>query len=204
MTQSTLDDYQDSGCIDHTDAETLQRLYWQEGLSQKQIAGRSSVTRSAIQHQMDKHGIEKRDNTKAAAQARRTEYVYLEINNGYYTWVESWGGSNTRVKVSRLLAVAEYGFDAVKDKHVHHKNGVKWLDIPENIELMNPSEHHRLHSRGAKTLDESDVREIKRLLRDTDLEHQEIGERFGVSDSCVGLIAINRNWGYVDPAPRKE
>lgn len=47
--------------------------------------------------------------------------------------------------VHRLLAIAKYGPDIVKDKHVHHKNGIRWDNRPENIGLLDPSEHSKLH-----------------------------------------------------------
>ena len=50
------------------------------------------------------------------------------------------------VKIHRLLAVAEYGFDAVCDKVVHHENGIPWDHRPENITPMADAEHKRLHN----------------------------------------------------------
>lgn len=49
----------------------------------------------------------------------------------------------------RLLAVAEYGIDGVRDKHIHHKNEIKWDNRPNNIEPLSPKEHMEKHSGGA-------------------------------------------------------
>jgi hypothetical protein len=43
------------------------------------------------------------------------------------------------------LAVAEYGYDAVCNKQVHHENGVPWDNRPENLELMRIDEHAKHH-----------------------------------------------------------
>lgn len=46
----------------------------------------------------------------------------------------------------RLIAVAEYGFDAVAGNDIHHKSGVGWDNRPANIEPIDPAEHVALHS----------------------------------------------------------
>lgn len=51
-----------------------------------------------------------------------------------------------RVRIHRLLAVAEYGYDEVVEMDVHHKNRIPWDNRPENIELVTNKEHARLHA----------------------------------------------------------
>lgn len=55
------------------------------------------------------------------------------------------GDSIESARIHRLLAVALYGVDAVAGKHVHHKNGIPWDNRPENLELVDPVEHARIH-----------------------------------------------------------
>jgi len=50
------------------------------------------------------------------------------------------------VLVHRLLAVAEYGYENVCDNVIHHKNGIRWDNRPDNIEVMTRSEHSKLHA----------------------------------------------------------
>jgi len=70
---------------------------------------------------------------------------YTHGRDNYEVWQHNWEGEQTSVFVHRLLAVAEYGLDALEDKQVHHKNGIKWDNRPENIELLSSSEHTKLH-----------------------------------------------------------
>lgn len=57
--------------------------------------------------------------------------------------------SQNYVRVSRLLAVAEHGFDAVgPGVDIHHKNGIPWDNRPANIEVIDKGEHAALHSTG--------------------------------------------------------
>ena len=53
--------------------------------------------------------------------------------------------STERILIHRLLAIAEYGFDAVAGNDIHHKNGVKWDNRPSNIAPIEHGEHRSLH-----------------------------------------------------------
>ena len=66
---------------------------------------------------------------------------------GYERW-RHWhqGQRDAPVYVHRLLAVAEYGFDAVKNKEVHHKNGIPWDNRPENIKVVGIKQHRQIEA----------------------------------------------------------
>ena len=59
-------------------------------------------------------------------------------------WMES--GSRTSILVHRLLAVAEYGFDAVAGNEVNHRNKRQFDNIPANLEPVSQLDHHALHA----------------------------------------------------------
>lgn len=75
-------------------------------------------------------------------------YMRTGVNkDGYVTWRQS-SRNQRRVNfpVHRLLAVSEYGLDAVVGKEVHHENGIPWDNRPENISLVDSAEHRRIHN----------------------------------------------------------
>lgn len=54
--------------------------------------------------------------------------------------------SNETARISRLVAVAEHGMEALEDNHVHHLSGDSWLDFPANLSVVTPEEHRRIHA----------------------------------------------------------
>jgi len=132
--------------IEHTDEAVLRELYIDKGLSLKEISELSDVRHQTIRHHMKKNGIERRDKVSSSREKSRVEYAGVQMaSNGYMYWNDYWGG-RTRVAIHRLLSVSEYGFDEVADKAIHHKNGIRWDNRPENIQPMTPSEHAKHHT----------------------------------------------------------
>lgn len=74
----------------------------------------------------------------------------LDASDGYpvisHTGV---GGKGRRVRVHRLIAIAK-GTDPNKvfsgDYDIHHLNGVKFDNRPENIEVIRHDKHAELHN----------------------------------------------------------
>lgn len=65
---------------------------------------------------------------------------------GYERLITCEDGKPVYCYAHRLLAVAKYGFEAVKGMDVHHKNGCKFDNRIENIELLTHEEHTRHHA----------------------------------------------------------
>ena len=128
--------------------ETLQQLYVDEGMSTTEIGDEFNVSSTTVATALEEFEIERRDRLKAAANATRVDYASLRTNvSGYEVWsVLDWDERRSyTVSVHRLLAVSEYGLDAVEGMHVHHKNHIPWHNTPGNITLMTPSEHSSYH-----------------------------------------------------------
>lgn len=130
----------------HHDRDTLVELYHDQGLNIHEIAEQLGVAGSTIDYWMKKLDIPTRSHRESKLLTYRSRPVPFFLNSkGYEQWHHWYDYERDRVTVHRLLAVAEYGFDAVKDMAVHHRNEIKWDNRPENIELLSHSEHNRLH-----------------------------------------------------------
>ena len=103
----------------------------------------------------------------------------------YYTHKrghEMWRAEDDNfIPVHRLQAVAEWGLDAVKDKHVHHKNGIPWDNRIENLELVSNAEHQRKH----KKIVGQERREIAERYENTDESSYQIAEDYPI---CAGTV----------------
>lgn len=125
------------------DSDKLERLYWDEGMTQAEIADHAGVTPSAIHRAMDRHDIPRRDRMDAVNETRRKGERIVTNGQGYETWRYA---RNQEVRLHRLLAVAEYGFDAVAGMEVHHQNRIPWDNRCSNIVLMGTEEHQKMHA----------------------------------------------------------
>jgi len=165
----------------YRDAEWLHEQYHEKELSQAEIADKCGVDDKTVRNWMEKHDIEARE---PGHNNCRTG-IAIQSNDGYRRWNESTLGKH--LSVHRLLAVAEYGFDAVCDMHVHHKNGIRWDNRPDNIELMTPSEHASLH-RQQEVSDTRyrDAEWLHKQYHEKELTQKEIADKCGVHDTTVG------------------
>jgi hypothetical protein len=72
-----------------------------------------------------------------------------------YEYVQSERRGETQsTSVHQLLAIAEGGDPHLiyaGTHHVHHKNHIRWDNRPENIEVMEKSEHAKLHYHGGES-----------------------------------------------------
>jgi len=89
---------------------------------------------------MEKHGIE------ADTPSQERPPCWNISGCGYWQWSHHDGESQNNVLEHRLLAVAEYGFDAVCGSVVHHVNHMKMDNRIENVDIMSNSEHMKYHS----------------------------------------------------------
>jgi hypothetical protein len=126
-------------------------VYWHyDGeMSLSDIANKIGCTKSAVGKAFERHGIEV--NQKVVAKKRRmnsrkTHPRFIHDHYGYEVITSKFDGEMNSVKHHRLIAVAEWGFDAVKGKVVHHKKNIPWLNYADNLEVMTRSEHSKHHT----------------------------------------------------------
>lgn len=201
MTDNDTNSNQAGGCIDHTDPEVLKRLYHDRGLTLKEISERSSVTRGAIGYQMKKNGIERRSRGTKEGERLVTHTTYCMEGHGCMSWYSrDPDGKQRCMKVHRLVAIAEWGVDAVAGNHVHHKNEIPWDNRPSNLEVKTPEDHHSDHMSGSShpqsKLTESDVRDILSRVGGDETQ-KEIAEDHGIAHTTVSMIKSGDLWPHV-------
>lgn len=118
---------------------TLVELYVYENLSAPQIADRLDLTESAVKNRLTKHGLWGKDPVR----------YHTDPNDGYPVFTHTGvTGRGSRVREHRVLAIAT-GADPHDvfsgDLDVHHVNGIKFDNRPENVEVVPHDEHTRLH-----------------------------------------------------------
>ena len=132
----------------YKDPDWLREHYHDKDMTMIEMGDKLDVNSGTICYWMNKHDID----TYNQGRNKRTPGMNLRVNGNDYLewWNQVFDGSGGHelesCRVHRLVAVAKYGFDAVAGKDVHHKNGVKWDNRPENLELMTHGEHSKHHN----------------------------------------------------------
>jgi len=150
------------------------------------------------------------DRVRPAIAARRVDRAHFRTNHqGYEAWLAVCDGEQKRVAVHRLLAVAEYGFDAVCDKLVHHgpEAEIPWANWPGNIQLMGRDGHMNHHHHPDRPSWGERVA-MYETYRETDLSQPEVADEYGVSKGVVRhsitRVAEQRNETPPNEHLRKE
>lgn len=135
----------------YKDPDVLRALYWEEDMSFREIADRYGVHQKTVWRWFEKYNIDRHAPTGGRVEGQKSnKLAYGDDPSGYCKWsgtIDIDGFSTTFVH--QLLAVAD-GADPYKvysggEYHIHHKNGVKWDNRPENIEVVTPKEHAEKH-----------------------------------------------------------
>ena len=121
---------------------------------------------------------------------RTTEYVTI-----YYP--QHPRAIKRYVRRSMLVAEATIGRFLAEDEVVHHVNGDKSDDRPENLRVLKKHEHSLIHSKGSSNgnakLSDDDVR----FIRASTLTPKELTEMFGVKYPAIYRIRVGNSWKHL-------
>lgn len=121
------------------DRETLEYLFYKKNYSRQEIADKFGVWKRTINRWLREYDLQ--PETPSLKFGRLTV-----ASSGYVQFVDYNGpGDANHVQIHRLLALRDHSVEEVAGKHVHHKIPVPWLNYPENIEVMDESEHISIH-----------------------------------------------------------
>lgn len=131
---------------DYNRKEWLEQKYHDENLTIDEMAAEADVAHETVRRNMIKQDVEILSYpVKRAVRDPGAGYVF-QNDDGYESVVVSAGGNTGRtVGIHRLIAIAEHGYEAVKDAVVHHKNGCPLDNRPENLQIMSDDSEHMTH-----------------------------------------------------------
>lgn len=184
------------------DVEKLTKLYWDEGMTQSEIASELGCSLRAIESAFNRYDIETRKTS-------RVEYANYHTNtDGYSIWHDAT--TQNTVGVHQLLAIAD-GADPYKvfsggEWHCHHENRNTWDNRRENIELLDAKEHSRIHAKELHKLNkltpEAPSKEtLKRLRWDEGLNQRQIAERLDLTHATVNEHIRNYELAWDQKGP---
>lgn len=129
------------------DKDWLQEQYKKRELSIRKIAKKDSVSSDVVLDRLHEFDIQTRNKSEAAINRHGKYNVPCKFHEGHFYCFHKFRGVEKQIAIHRLVAVAEFGFDAVIDKEIHHKNSMKCDNRPENLEPLSVEEHRRLHAK---------------------------------------------------------
>lgn len=164
------------------DPDVLKELYIKEELGSVTIARRFGTSKKNILRWLNIYGINTRPENKHRPPSFMTD------TSGYECWATQYDGDSYNVYVHRLLAISEYGFDRVAGSVIHHKNGIKWDNRPENIQVFDSHSDHARHHANNREFEYRPWRD-KELLHELYIERgystYEIADMFECSRYAV-------------------
>ena len=126
------------------DKRVLYHLYVRKGFSMNECADALDTSYGNIQTGMEECGIDPRKRPRDLAPP-------LNMQDGYEVFFQDY----SVIPHHRLhyYAVKDVSLQDMKNKIVHHKNGIRWDNREENYEMLTKEEHGARHKHSTKSKD---------------------------------------------------
>jgi len=174
------------------DEETLREEYVHKQRTTYELAEEWGCNASTVNSWVRKYGLDKYSQLpKFTLGSRKDEELPDGKRNLSATREQLFHrderGSLNRIYHHRLLAVAEWGIDAICGKHVHHQNHIPWDNRAENLTLLTSTEHAQEHCQTEMVDGEEWYAEdnLRRLYHDARWTQKEIANEYDVNASVV-------------------
>jgi len=139
-----LDEYNIAATPSLTENE-LRELYCKQEMGIKSIAQKLGMLKFHVREALERFDIEVRSNNNGEGELpkiRTWEDGYERIIHTHYGHSEH---GIQEIRHHRLLMAMNHSLEELKGNHVHHKNHTQWLNYEDNLEVVTPEEHGRLH-----------------------------------------------------------
>lgn len=137
------------------DKDWLYEKYIESDMNIENIAESCNVSEYTISSWLDKHEIQTNEGRTGKTGKKdicRYNLVRYALTNGYPTWSATGSAADANyLRVHRLVIIAHGAdpyevFDNTNNMQVHHRNGFKCDNRPENLELIDSRTHGRYHT----------------------------------------------------------
>lgn len=126
------------------DPEIVKQLHHDDGMSVTEIARKYGVDRTTVKRRIDKFDIEyiKHHDSDSTASIYVDKYGYEKVSVSSNPHDE-----DHTLRLHRLMLLPYIDPEKIFGNEfvVHHKNGIPWDNRLDNFEIMDNSEHSRLH-----------------------------------------------------------
>lgn len=123
----------------------LRELYCGQEMGIKPLSEKLGVDTFVLREHLEKFDIETRPSKGGDDELPRLRTWADGYERIIYTNYGHKEHGMVEIRHHRLIMAMNHSLEELKGKHVHHKNHASWLNYEDNLELVTPEEHARLH-----------------------------------------------------------